>query len=155
MNKTQKAIREECGAIAALLIEKNRKYGNSALEPARVFSKAPADEQLLVRMDDKISRIKAADPDDQEDALFDLLGYLVLYRVQQRLARKKEETPEEQYKRGFDTFCRCCDAAVAVGNRGIFTEAGSRMRVVQNVCLQCGEVSQYTIDLARGEVLNG
>lgn len=151
MDKTQKAIREECEAIADLLVEKNRKYGNSALEPARVFSTAPADEQLLVRMDDKLSRIKTSEPDDREDALFDLLGYLVLYRVQQRLA---EEPKDGQTKWGFDTACRCCDAPVVVGgNKRTLREAGPRLRKVSHKCLYCGEVSEYTIDLAVGEVI--
>jgi len=67
--------------IKATLIEKNRKYGNSALEPARVFSKTSPVEQLLVRIDDKISRIQSGQGDDTEDAVKDLLGYLVLLRI--------------------------------------------------------------------------
>ena len=46
-----------CVDIKELLINKNRKYGNSALKPCRVFSKASAVEQLLVRIDDKLNRI--------------------------------------------------------------------------------------------------
>ena len=38
-------------------IHKNRKYGNSALKPNRIFSKCSATEQLLVRIDDKLNRI--------------------------------------------------------------------------------------------------
>ncbi len=34
------AVREECGALADLLIAKNRAYGDAALNPVRVFSKA-------------------------------------------------------------------------------------------------------------------
>ena len=46
-------ILDECLGIAEMLIEKNRAYGNSALQPVRVFSKASSEEQLLVRIDDK------------------------------------------------------------------------------------------------------
>lgn len=67
--------------IREMLLEKNRKYGNSALEPMRVFSKAPPLEQIAVRMDDKLSRIKSAQGDDLEDAKLDLIGYLVLERI--------------------------------------------------------------------------
>lgn len=84
MTGVQKAIFEECLAIADMLLDKNRKYGNSALEPQRVFSQASPEEQILVRIDDKLSRIKNGATD--EDAVKDLIGYLVLLRVQRRLS---------------------------------------------------------------------
>lgn len=62
------------------LLEKNAAYGNSALEPVRIFSQAGPLAQLDVRIDDKISRMKSGLPDD-EDAAWDLLGYLVLREV--------------------------------------------------------------------------
>lgn len=67
--------------IKELLLEKNRRYGDSALSPLRVFSKCDPVEAILVRMDDKLSRIRTSDPEDAEDAYLDLLGYLVLHRV--------------------------------------------------------------------------
>lgn len=70
--------------IRDMLVEKNRRYGNSALEPVRVFSKADPLEQLKVRMDDKLSRIRSAQADDDEDVINDLLGYLLIYKVAQR-----------------------------------------------------------------------
>ena len=54
----QNKIIETCDQICSMLVEKNVKYGNSALDPVRVFSKASTTEQLLVRIDDKLSRIK-------------------------------------------------------------------------------------------------
>lgn len=78
------SVDEELAEIKATLLEKNRKYGNSALEPARVFSKASPIEQLLVRIDDKISRIQSGQADDNEDAVQDLIGYLVLLRIARR-----------------------------------------------------------------------
>jgi hypothetical protein len=74
------AVRAECGAVADMLVEKNRAYGNSALDPVRVFSKASAEEQILVRIDDKISRL-ARGSAAGEDVVLDLLGYLILLRV--------------------------------------------------------------------------
>jgi hypothetical protein len=77
------AILAETLLIAKMLIGKNARYGDSALAPLRIFSKANATEQLLVRIDDKISRIRrtgigeAAD----EDTLADLIGYLILLRL--------------------------------------------------------------------------
>jgi len=67
--------------IRDLLISKNEKYGNSALEPLRVFSKASNVEQILVRIDDKLSRIKSASSLEDEDVVLDLIGYLLLLRI--------------------------------------------------------------------------
>lgn len=79
----QLKIASTCDEIKSLLLEKNAKYGNSALDPVRIFSRASAEEQILVRIDDKLSRIMhgiglAA---DDEDVINDLIGYLVLYKV--------------------------------------------------------------------------
>lgn len=70
--------------VASMLKRKNRAYGNSALEPIRVFSKADDIEQLKVRIDDKLSRIKNGSADG-EDAEFDLLGYLVIKQIAHRM----------------------------------------------------------------------
>jgi hypothetical protein len=68
--------------ITEMLIAKNEKYGNSALEPLGVFSKLSAKEGLLVRIDDKLKRIKNGSLDkDDEDVINDLIGYLVLLKI--------------------------------------------------------------------------
>ena len=89
-NQTEKDIGLVCNEVCDLLLEKNRKYGNSAIDPVRVFSQADPLEQLKVRMDDKLSRIQSSQADDNEDAYLDLLGYLVLYRVA-KLQKQREE----------------------------------------------------------------
>jgi hypothetical protein len=66
-------IVEECDFIAGFLIEKNRQYGNSVLEPVRIFSKAAPLEQINVRIDDKLSRIMSGQDDDDEDPELDLI----------------------------------------------------------------------------------
>jgi len=81
-------ISKVCSEIVEMLIDKNRKYGNSALDPVRIFSKADPLEQLRVRMDDKLSRIRSSQDDDTEDAEMDLLGYLVLAQVAKRYDAK-------------------------------------------------------------------
>jgi hypothetical protein len=85
-------ISKECENIKELLLQKNRKYGNSAINPKRIFSKAGPLEQIDVRIDDKISRICASAPDDNEDAMLDLIGYLILRRVAKHY---NEETANE------------------------------------------------------------
>jgi len=78
---SQDRISKVCDEIKALLLEKNRKYGDSALKPKRIFSKADAIEQLNVRIDDKLSRIATLDDPNDEDTEADLIGYLILRRV--------------------------------------------------------------------------
>ena len=83
-SETQSLIAQECDALCAMLLEKNRKYGDSAINPQRIFSKADPIEQINVRIDDKLSRIKSAQDDDIEDTEMDLIGYLILKRVARR-----------------------------------------------------------------------
>ena len=83
MTDTQIEIASICDDVKELLLYKNQKYGNSALEPARIFSKASAVEQLLVRIDDKLNRIQkgAGLIGEDEDVIMDLIGYLVLLKI--------------------------------------------------------------------------
>jgi hypothetical protein len=68
--------------IRELLISKNLKYGNSALEPLGVFSQLSAKQGLLIRIDDKLKRIKNGSLEkDDEDVINDLIGYLVLLKI--------------------------------------------------------------------------
>ena len=62
-------------------------YGNSALDPIRIFSKANAQEQILVRIDDKLNRIKQGNDilKEDEDVIQDLIGYLILLKVWKKL----------------------------------------------------------------------
>lgn len=76
------AVSEVLIEIKDLLISKNKKYGNSALEPLGVFSKLNPEQALFVRIDDKLKRIKNGSLDkDDEDVINDLIGYLVLLKI--------------------------------------------------------------------------
>jgi len=84
--KTKTAIVHVCEDIKEMLLAKNEKYGDSALSPKRIFSQSSSIEQIMVRIDDKLSRIastKALGGPD-EDTLSDLIGYLVLLKVAAR-----------------------------------------------------------------------
>ena len=74
---TQELIRVECGLIQDILLEKNRKYGDSAINPCRIFSKADPLEQINVRLDDKLSRLESGQEDEDEDVELDIIGYLI------------------------------------------------------------------------------
>jgi len=80
-----KAIVKVLDDIKMLLMAKNRKYGNSATNPVRAFSKADPQEQIKVRIDDKISRlIRSNSKEEDEDVVKDLTGYLVILAAIQR-----------------------------------------------------------------------
>jgi len=65
--------------ITDLLKSKNKAYGNSALNPANIFSQADAIDSLCARIDDKLMRIKNKGIyDATEDTVNDLIGYLLL-----------------------------------------------------------------------------
>ena len=83
LTESEMKISGICDDIKELLISKNRKYGNSALKPCRVFSKSSPVEQLLVRIDDKLNRIMqgAGLLAEDEDVINDLIGYLVLLKI--------------------------------------------------------------------------
>ena len=84
-------IAEVCDSIKELLLSKNAKYGDSALNPTRVMSKANAVEQILVRIDDKLSRISSGAGllANDEDVIEDIIGYFVLLKI--ALKRQQEE----------------------------------------------------------------
>ena len=76
------SIKQVCDNLSKLLQEKNDAYGNSALEPMKVFSKGSAVDSICARIDDKLMRIKNRGiNDDTEDTLYDICGYLVLLIV--------------------------------------------------------------------------
>ena len=65
-----------------MLLEKNSKYGNSAVEPISIFSKQANAAAICARIDDKLSRIKNVVLNDAtEDTLDDLIGYLILLKI--------------------------------------------------------------------------
>ena len=86
--QTQIDIATVCDEVKELLLEKNRKYGDSALNPVRIFSKSGPVEQIKVRLDDKLSRIRNQQSDEDEDVVNDLIGYLVLLKVAQIQQRR-------------------------------------------------------------------
>jgi hypothetical protein len=83
-NKVEREITTICNEMAKFLVGKNRAYGNSALEPVRVFSKSDNIEQLLVRIDDKLSRFMKGTEFPGDNDIDDLIGYLVLLKVAKR-----------------------------------------------------------------------
>lgn len=57
--ETQDKIVEITEAMRDLLLYKNKKYGDSALNPQHIFYKGDAVNSILIRLDDKLGRIMA------------------------------------------------------------------------------------------------
>lgn len=83
MTNSQLEIAQVCDRVKDLLLQKNEKYGDSALSPVRIMSKSHNVEQICVRIDDKLSRIKSGAGllATDEDVVLDLIGYFVLLKV--------------------------------------------------------------------------
>lgn len=81
--------------VGKMLISKNKAYGNAALGPLRIFSKADSTDGILLRIDDKLNRIKNVGiTPETEDSVMDLIGYLVLLKISQE--NGKPEPPATQ-----------------------------------------------------------
>lgn len=97
---TQELIRKKCNELADLLVSKNESYGDSAFEPVSVFSSARLDpaQLLLIRMDDKIARIRNGKAYELgEDSYWDLAGYLILYLVLRDMRRANTTGSDNQW----------------------------------------------------------
>lgn len=86
MNDAQEKISKVADSLRDFLKEKNRRYGNSALEPLMVFTShvsennTAAVNNFYTRLDDKLSRIKNSENLRKND-IADLIGYLMLLCV--------------------------------------------------------------------------
>lgn len=81
ITQTQAEIGRICAEISNLLIYKNQKYGNSAIEPINIFYKGDNENSILIRLDDKLSRIKNNKDDIRVNDICDTIGYLVLLLI--------------------------------------------------------------------------
>ena len=84
--QNQKLISEVFNEMKELVLSKNRQYCDSVLDPKRYFSSAPTDEQIKVRIDDKINRLVLGNDslESDDDIIKDLIGYLTLLLVYRR-----------------------------------------------------------------------
>ena len=90
---SQMHIASVCDEVKQLLLEKNHKYGDSALNPIRILSKSSPTEQILVRIDDKLNRIKQGNIlEDDEDVVTDLIGYFVLLKIALKMDYDNQNT---------------------------------------------------------------
>jgi hypothetical protein len=92
----QRLIAEECDNIKKMLLEKNKSYGNSSLEPIGIFASSDPIPNINSRIDDKLSRIARGhaftgegENEDMEVAERDIVGYLIIKRVARRFKKDK------------------------------------------------------------------
>ena len=79
---TQEKIIAITEAMRDLLLYKNQKYGDSALQPKRVFYKGDAVNSILIRLDDKIGRIMAnTENTPRINDVADIIGYCTLLLI--------------------------------------------------------------------------
>ena len=68
--------------ITPLLLYKNKKYGDSALKPKRIFYKGTTLSSILIRLDDKLSRVmENNDKLPRINDVADIIGYCTLLLV--------------------------------------------------------------------------
>lgn len=92
----EKRITEIMEAMEHLLIEKNKRYGNSALEPQNIFYKGSAEEAIFIRLDDKLSRVKAnINVVPRVNDVCDIIGYCTLLLISMGVTKEDIEKLED------------------------------------------------------------
>ena len=82
LDETQQKIIEMTDAMRDLLLYKNKKYGDSALKPKRIFYKGTTLSSILIRLDDKLSRVmENNDKLPRINDVADIIGYCVLLLI--------------------------------------------------------------------------
>lgn len=82
MQDTQKKIKEITMAMQDLLLYKNQKYGDSALNPKKGWYKGDSKNSILIRLMDKQARIdNNPDPLPRVNDVADIIGYCVLLLI--------------------------------------------------------------------------
>ena len=90
LTNSQKKIIEVCDSMKDLLLYKNQKYGDSALNPNNVFYKGDSTNSIKIRLDDKIGRVRNCEETRINDVA-DIIGYCVLLLVSMEAGKKELE----------------------------------------------------------------
>ena len=79
---TQQKIHEIMNAMKDLLLYKNQKYGDSAINPKKIFYKGDSTNSILIRLDDKIGRVMSnTEEKPRVNDVADIIGYCTLLLV--------------------------------------------------------------------------
>ena len=79
---TQQKIHEIMGAMKDLLLYKNQKYGDSAINPKKIFYKGDSTNSILIRLDDKLGRVMSnTEEKPRINDVCDIIGYCTLLLI--------------------------------------------------------------------------
>lgn len=79
---TQLKIHEIMCAMKDLLLYKNQKYGDSAINPKKIFYKGDSTNSILIRLDDKIGRVMSnTEEKPRINDVCDIIGYCTLLLI--------------------------------------------------------------------------
>ena len=85
-------VSEILDAMKDLLKYKNAKYGDSALNPNNIFYKGSATNSILIRLDDKIGRIRNRKSEEVSvNDVADIIGYCTLLLASMDVGKKDIE----------------------------------------------------------------
>ena len=77
---SQRKIADILDSMKDLLLYKNKKYGDSALNPNNIFYKGDSHNSILIRLDDKLGRVKN-NKELKINDVADIIGYCSLLLV--------------------------------------------------------------------------
>ena len=79
---TQRKIREIIEAMKDLLLYKNQKYGDSVINPKKVFYKGDSTNSILICLDDKLGRVMSnTEEKPRVNDVCDIIGYCTLLLI--------------------------------------------------------------------------
>lgn len=79
---TQQKIRNIMDAMKDLLLYKNQKYGDSAINPKKIFYKGDSTNSILIRLDDKLGRVMSnTEEKPRVNDVADIIGYCTLLLI--------------------------------------------------------------------------
>ena len=79
---TQQKIKDVLSGMTDLLLYKNRKYGDSAINPKKIFYKGDSTNSILIRLDDKIGRVMSnTEEKPRVNDVADIIRYCTLLLV--------------------------------------------------------------------------
>lgn len=79
-SNTQDRIIEVTSAMQKLLLEKNKRYGDAAVNPSKTFSKLDGANSIKIRLDDKLNRVRNSSEVRPNDVA-DIIGYCTLLLI--------------------------------------------------------------------------
>lgn len=92
LTETQSKIVEVMEAMKNLLLYKNMKYGDSALNPKKIFYKGDSVNSILIRLDDKLGRVISNMEDKPRvNDVADIIGYSALLLISMGVTKEDIE----------------------------------------------------------------